>query len=77
LTSALPGGKWSASRPGHFTPRKRAPSTHWIGGWVSDRASLGRCGEVKILTYQDSNSNPSVAQPIGSCYTDCATSAHT
>jgi hypothetical protein len=28
LTSALPGGKWSASRPGHFTPRKRAPSTH-------------------------------------------------
>jgi hypothetical protein len=27
-------GKWaSASCPGHFTPRERAPCTHWIGGW--------------------------------------------
>jgi len=25
LTSALDGGEWSASRPGHFTARKRAP----------------------------------------------------
>jgi hypothetical protein len=32
LTSALDGGEWSASRPGRFTPRKRTPSTHWIGG---------------------------------------------
>jgi hypothetical protein len=24
LTSALDGGEWSASRPGHFTPRERA-----------------------------------------------------
>jgi hypothetical protein len=34
LTSALEGGEWSASRRGRFTPRKRAPGTHWIGGWV-------------------------------------------
>jgi hypothetical protein len=34
LTSALVGGKWSASRPCRFTPGKRAPGTHWIGDWV-------------------------------------------
>jgi hypothetical protein len=34
LTSALDVGEWSASRPGRFTPRERAPGTHWIGGWV-------------------------------------------
>jgi hypothetical protein len=28
----------SASRTGRFTPRKRAPGTHWIGGWVGPRA---------------------------------------
>jgi len=33
-TSALDGGEWSASRPGRFTPRERAPGTRWIGGWV-------------------------------------------
>jgi hypothetical protein len=33
LTSALDG-------PGRFTPRERAPGTHWIGGWVDPRAVL-------------------------------------
>jgi hypothetical protein len=32
LSSALDGGEWSASRPGRFTPRERAPGTHWIRG---------------------------------------------
>jgi hypothetical protein len=27
LTSALVGGEWSASRPGHFTTGERAPGT--------------------------------------------------
>jgi hypothetical protein len=40
LTSALVGGEWSASRPGRFTPKERAPATHWIGGWVGPRADL-------------------------------------
>jgi len=31
LTSEL-GDEWSDSRPNHFTPRQRAPGTHWIGG---------------------------------------------
>jgi hypothetical protein len=26
--------------PVHFTPRERAPGTHWIGGWVGPKASL-------------------------------------
>jgi hypothetical protein len=40
LTSALDGGEWSASRPGRFTPRERAPDTHWIGGWTDPRDVL-------------------------------------
>jgi hypothetical protein len=34
LISALDGGEWLASRPGRFTPKERAPGTHWIGDWV-------------------------------------------
>jgi hypothetical protein len=40
LASELDGGDWSASRPDRFTPRKRAPGTHWIGGWVCPRVGL-------------------------------------
>jgi hypothetical protein len=40
LTSVLVGGEWSASRPGRFTPRERAPGAHWIGGRVDLRAGL-------------------------------------
>jgi hypothetical protein len=36
----LDGGEWSDSRLGHFTPRERAPGTHWIGGWVGPSAGL-------------------------------------
>jgi hypothetical protein len=40
LTLTLVGGEFSASRPGCFTPRERAPDPHWIGGWVGPRAGL-------------------------------------
>jgi hypothetical protein len=40
LTSALDGSEWLPSRPGRFTPRERAPGTHWIGVWVGPIASL-------------------------------------
>jgi len=46
LTSALDGCEWSASRPGRFTVRERAPGTHLIG-WVGPRARSRRCGEQK------------------------------
>jgi hypothetical protein len=50
LTSALVGGEWSTSRPGRFTPRERAPGTHWIGGWVDLRAGLYDLENRKFLT---------------------------
>jgi hypothetical protein len=49
LTSALVGGEWSASRPGHFTPEERTSGTHWIGGWVGPRTSLDDVETRKIL----------------------------
>jgi hypothetical protein len=63
LTLALNGGEWSASLPSHFTPRERAPGTHWIGSWVDPRASLDVVVRRKIPSpYQDSN--PPIIQPI-------------
>jgi hypothetical protein len=56
LTSALDGGEWSASRPGRFNPRKRAPGSHWIVNWVGPRASLDAAVRRKIPSpYRDSN----------------------
>jgi hypothetical protein len=48
MTSSLDGGEWSASRPGRFTPRERAPGTHWIGGWVGPRTVLEAVVKRKI-----------------------------
>jgi hypothetical protein len=49
LTSALAGGEWSASLPGHFTPREITPGTHWTGGWVSPRTRLDDVEKRKFL----------------------------
>jgi hypothetical protein len=40
LTLALDGGEWSASCPGHFTLKEKAPGTYWIGGWEGPKAGL-------------------------------------
>jgi hypothetical protein len=50
LTSALVGGECSASRPCRFIPGKRAPGTHWVGGWVGPRAALDDVEKGKFLT---------------------------
>jgi hypothetical protein len=50
LTTALAGGEWSASRPDRFAPGETAPNTHWIGGWMDPKASLGDVEERKFLT---------------------------
>jgi hypothetical protein len=64
LTSALDGGEWSASRPGSFTPRERAPGTHWIGGWVGPRAVLDAVVERKIpSTRRESNPDRPARSP--------------
>jgi hypothetical protein len=57
LTSELDGGEWSASRTGRFTPRKRAPGTHWIGGWVGPRAVLDEERGNKINNNNNNNNN--------------------
>jgi hypothetical protein len=50
LILALVGGEWSTSRPGHFTPRERAPGTHWIGGWGDLRAGVNDFEKRIFLT---------------------------
>jgi hypothetical protein len=66
LTSLLDGGKWSASRPGHFTPRERAPGTHWIGGWVSPRAAVDRVSIKVPSPRRESNPDHPIVQPVAS-----------
>jgi hypothetical protein len=56
FTSALDGGEWSASRPGRFIRRERAPGTHWIGGWVGRIAGPHPVVKIEISSpYRDSN----------------------
>jgi hypothetical protein len=40
---------------------------------MGPRAGLDNMEKRKFLSYWDLNSNPSVIQPVGSYYTDCAT----
>jgi hypothetical protein len=47
LTSAIDGGVWSASHPGRFTPKERAPCTHWIGG-LGPRAGVDTVAKKKF-----------------------------
>jgi hypothetical protein len=48
LTLELEEGERSASCHSHFTPKERAPGTHWIGGWVSPRIGLDVVEKRKI-----------------------------
>jgi hypothetical protein len=50
----------------NVTQNTRAPSAHWIGGWVGPRAGLDDTENRKIKF------NPSVTQPVASRYTDRA-----
>jgi hypothetical protein len=74
LTLALVGGEWSASRPSSFTPEERAPSTHWIGGWVGPRTGLDNVEGRKILPLLELELWR-FRRPACS-YTDCAIWAH-
>jgi hypothetical protein len=76
LTSALDGREWSASRPARFTPRKRAPDTHWAGGWVGPRSVLDAVVKRKIPTpRRESNPRTPIIQPVTRRYTDWAITA--
>jgi hypothetical protein len=50
LTSALVGGRWSASLSGRFIPGESDPGTHWIGGCVDPRSDLNDVEKRKFLT---------------------------
>jgi hypothetical protein len=63
LTSALDGDEWSASRPGRFIPRERAPGTHWIGGWVGPRAVLDAVMRKILSPRRESNPRTPIVQP--------------
>jgi hypothetical protein len=63
LMSAPDGGDWSASCPGHYTPRESARSTHWIGG-------LDAVKQIKSLDPVG-NRTP-IIPPAASRYTDWA-----
>jgi hypothetical protein len=73
--AALDGGKWSAYCPGRFTPRERAPGTHWIGGWVGLRNVLDAVVKRKIPSpRRESNPRTPIVQPLAQRYTDRAIS---
>jgi hypothetical protein len=62
--------------PGRFTPRERAPDTHWIGGWVGPRAVLDAVVKRKIPSpRQESNRRTPIVQAVAQRYTDWAIAA--
>jgi hypothetical protein len=69
-TSALDGGECLTSRPGLFTPRERAPGTHWIEGWVGPRAVLDAVVKRKIPSpRRESNRRTLIVQPVAQPWT--------
>jgi hypothetical protein len=59
--------------PAPFTHRDRAPSTHWIGGWVGPRAVLDTAVKRKIPSpRRESNPRTPIVQSVAERYTDWA-----
>jgi hypothetical protein len=59
LTSALNGSEWSASRPGRFTSRERAPATHWQWAkpahiYINNNDNSNNNNNILKLLYQQS-----------------------
>jgi hypothetical protein len=68
--------RWLASRPGCFTPRERAPGTHWIGSWVGPRAVLDTVVKRRIPSpRRESNPRTPIVQPVAQGYTHWAITA--
>jgi hypothetical protein len=45
------GTRWSTSCPFRFTPRERAPGTHYIERWVGPRVVLGVMDTSRSTVY--------------------------
>jgi hypothetical protein len=57
--------------PAALPPRERAPSTHWIGGWMGLRAVLNAAVKRKIPSHRrESNPRTPIVQPVAQRYTD-------
>jgi hypothetical protein len=56
------GGEWSTSRPGLINPEKKAPGTHWIGGWVGlrDGRNTMKKRKKKLLPLLGIEPRPSI-----------------
>jgi hypothetical protein len=67
LTSAIDGGEWSASRPGHFTPGETAPGTHFIGGTAGSRFGVDAVDKRKGKIPRN---EPQAVRPVVCRYTD-------
>jgi hypothetical protein len=63
LASALDGGVWSTLRSYRFIPGKRAPGTHWIGGWVGRRAGPD-AAEKNVFPVPGMEARPSSPEPV-------------
>jgi hypothetical protein len=64
LTWTLYKGEWLALRPCRFTPRKRAPVTHWIGVWMSPRVGLGAAAKDKNSFCASAANRTSIALSV-------------
>jgi hypothetical protein len=76
FSSALDGGEWSASHLGRFTPRKRDPGTHFIGGWAGPRTVLDAVAKRTIPSpLRESSPRTPIFQPVAQRYTEWAITA--
>jgi hypothetical protein len=62
--------RWVVSFPHRpLYPRRRAPGTHWMGGWVLPEPVWTTWRNEISCYHRDSKSDPSVVQPVASRYT--------
>jgi hypothetical protein len=71
LTSALVGTCVVGFTPRPLYPRGNIPWNPLVRRMDGPQSRSGRCGE-NSWSYRDSNSDPSVVQPVASRYTDSA-----
>jgi hypothetical protein len=54
-----------------LSPRKRAPGTHQMGGWVGPSASLDAVSKITIPSpHRDLSRDHLIVQLVVNCYTD-------
>jgi hypothetical protein len=59
---------WSASRPGRYTSRKRAPGTRWLEDWMLARAGLDSVEKRKSLPLPPAGNGTPDVQPVPRSY---------